>query len=73
MTPIWWSGDIHKYADIFYVGPYTNNIILNNGGVDAWVAIRPVISLKKEIIVTSGEGTGYNPYNIKILKSNLNR
>lgn len=61
MSPLCFGG----WAYVFTVNGsdfpgYLGNAYVNNaGGV-----IRPVISLKKEVIVTSGDGSGNSPYGI---------
>jgi len=63
MTPYHWGGSI---ASMFYVcgssGSYPGRLDYNR--LDNLGVVRPVISLKKETIVTGGDGSANSPYEI---------
>jgi len=73
MTP----GDFrNSSASVFYVDgigkggslvAYPGGLDQNNFGVSsAYLFVRPVISLKKEVLVNSGDGSGNNPYEVAL-------
>ena len=60
MTPYAW-GDVENISYMFGQMPKNG---LANSNITYTYALRPVISLKKEVIVTSGDGSGNSPYEI---------
>ena len=46
---------------------YSGGLDQNNFRVSsAYLFVRPVISLKKEVLVNSGDGSGNNPYEVAL-------
>jgi len=66
----WWTMTPYEYtncaSELYCSGLFVvygnNNGGLGNAYVHANYVIRPVISLKKEVLVTGGSGTGNDPY-----------
>ena len=68
MSPdIWYNSN--SYA--FFIYGQSNNGQFNTGSVGNTFAIRPVISLKGNLIWKSGDGSSANPYEVKDLPTTL--
>ena len=57
----WWTMTSWKYSDLF-LWSYTNGSLLEVQMMDTPLNTRPVINLKSDVLVSSGNGTSSSPY-----------
>ena len=62
LSPDYWNG---SYAVVFSVGGSSSPGLLNDGSVDSAFGVRPVISLKSDVLYKSGDGSAESPYEIR--------
>ena len=61
LSPVDWRG---SEAFVFFVGGLSNPGFLGSNGVSYAGGVRPVISLKSDVLYKSGDGTANSPYEI---------
>ena len=61
LSPRFWNG---SYACVFFVASSSNPGFLASNYVDYAGGVRPVISLKSDVLYKSGDGTANSPYEI---------
>ena len=61
LSPYNWNG---SNANVFRVGGSSNPGYLDNNGVHGTNVVRPVVSLKAEVVITGGDGSSSNPYTV---------
>ena len=68
LSPNYWNGNT---SDAWYVRSSDNPGLLNTFTVDHSIGVRPVISLKGNLIWKSGDGSSTNPYEVEDLPPTL--
>lgn len=53
-------------ASVFYVEPFGNPGVIGNDNVSDSHVVRPVISLKSNVVVTREDGSGTNSYTLSL-------
>jgi len=65
MSPYnWYRGN--SWAIVFVVGGSGDPGRLNGSYVNSAYVVRPVVSLKKEVVVTEGDGSSSLPYQVSL-------
>ena len=68
LSPGTWYGNA---SGVFYINGSSYPGYLNNGAVDNLIGVRPVISLKGNLVWKSGDGSSVNPYEVEDLPPTL--
>ena len=62
MTPSYFNAS-NAHAYVSYVNPTG---LLNPGWVTSWLGVRAVINLRSDLLISSGDGTVENPYQLTL-------
>ena len=64
MSP--YAGNSSGYSYVFFVRGSSYPGYLSSASVHGTYAVRPVLSLKSCVLVSSGNGTASNPYKVEV-------
>ena len=68
LSPLYW---LNNFSHVWSMGDSSSPGSLGSGSVDASLSIRPVISLKGNLIWKSGDGSSASPYEVEDLPPTL--
>ena len=68
LSPLYW---LNNFSHVWSMGDSSSPGSLGSGSVDASLSIRPVISLKSNLIWKSGDGSSTSPYEVEDLPPTL--